>query len=72
MYKVVVAIVFVAVVISLWGAFYFLMRKKPDGQLMLGWLIARVALSMVLLALIGWGLYSGVLIPRSFGGGQLP
>ena len=68
MYKISLVIVFILVLISLWAAFYNLLRKSDQsGRSTLKWLMLRVGLSVLLLIMVVYGLASGQLGWQGFG-----
>ena len=69
MYKTLLILVFIAVIISLWSAFFFLMRDSGDKRRTVKLLMLRVGLSLLLIALVAYGLYSGQLGWHGFGAG---
>ncbi len=70
MYKITLVIVFILVLISLWAAFYSLLRNPDQSRRdTLKWLMLRVGFSVLLLALVVYGLANGHLGWQGFGAG---
>ncbi|MBE8182680.1 MAG: twin transmembrane helix small protein [Candidatus Portiera sp.] len=61
MYKVLLVLVFLAVMVSLWSSFFFMMKDRGSKNRMVNSLFVRVGLSVLLIVLIVYGYYSGQL-----------
>lgn len=61
MFKILLGVVFIGVVISLWSGFYFMMKDKGTKNRMVNALFIRVGLSILLVAMVIYGYYSGEL-----------
>lgn len=64
MFKLLVLLVFVAIVISLMAALYFLMFDRTESHRTVNALGIRVALSLLLVILLLVGFYTGQLQPH--------
>lgn len=67
MLKILIVIVLIAMVISLFSGLVFLLRDtdKPASRRTLHALGVRIGLAIALVALVGYGLYSGELTVRA-------
>lgn len=63
MLKLLLLIVFAAIIISLLRAFYFLITKTEPGHKVVNALIVRVVLSLLLVSLLLFGFFTGQLQP---------
>jgi len=59
--KIVVVLFLVFIVGSLFSALYFFVRDKGQGERMVKALTVRIALSVILFALLMLGIYSGLI-----------
>ena len=68
MFKILIVILFVAVVGVLFSGLYFLMKDPSDKKRVVKLLAWRVGLAVALIALIGFGIATGLLEPHGVGG----
>lgn len=66
--RLVVIIFFIAIVWNLGAALYYMMTDKGEGSRMAWALTRRVALSVLLIGLIGLGIWTGWIKPHGIGG----
>ena len=66
MFKIMLLIVFAAIVISLFRALYFLISETEPSHRIVNALAMRVLLSLLLVGLLLYGLFSGQLHPHGF------
>jgi heme/copper-type cytochrome/quinol oxidase subunit 4 len=68
MFKFLVIVMFLAVVGALFRGLYFLMKDSSDGRRVANALAWRVGLAAALIALVGFGIATGLLEPHGIGG----
>ena len=68
MFKILIVILFLAVVGVLFPGLYFLMKDPSDKKRVVKLLAWRVGLAAALIALIGFGIATGLLEPHGVGG----
>lgn len=68
MFKFLVIVMFLAVVVVLFRGLYFLMKDSSDERRVANALAWRVGLAAALIALIGFGIATGLLEPHGIGG----
>ena len=66
MFKLLLLVIFIAILVSLFAALYFLIQDRSASHRTVNALGIRVALSLVLVALLLFGLFSGQLQPHGF------
>jgi len=59
--KIVVILFLVFIIVSLFSALYYFIRDKGQGERMVKALTVRIALSLILFALLMLGIYSGLI-----------
>ena len=59
--KIVVILFLVIIIISLFSGLYYFIRDKGQGERMVKALTVRIALSLILFALLMLGIYSGLI-----------
>ncbi|MCH9664862.1 MAG: twin transmembrane helix small protein [Gammaproteobacteria bacterium] len=59
MFKVILILVFLAVMVSLGSSFFFMMKDRGTKNRMVNSLFVRVGLSVLLIVLIVYGYYNG-------------
>ncbi|MFC3606196.1 twin transmembrane helix small protein [Stutzerimonas tarimensis] len=64
MLKVSIVLLLLATVASLFSGLFYLVKDEGRGNRLINALFLRVALTVLTVALIGWGFYSGQLISR--------
>jgi len=68
MFKFLVIVMFLALVVVLFRGLYFLMKDSSDERRVANALAWRVGLAAALIALIGFGIATGLLEPHGIGG----
>jgi len=68
MFKFLVIVMFLAVVVVLFRGLYFLMKDSSDERRVANALAWRVGLAAALIALVGFGIATGLLEPHGIGG----
>ena len=68
MFKLLIVILFLAVVGVLFSGLYFLMKDPSDKKRVVNALAWRVGLAAALIALVGIGIATGLLEPHGIGG----
>lgn len=66
--RLVVIAFFIAIVYNLGTALYYMMNDKGDGTRMAWALTRRIGLSVLLIVLVGLGIWSGLITPHGVGG----
>jgi cytochrome bd-type quinol oxidase subunit 2 len=66
--RVVIVVIFIAIVYNLGAALYYMMKDKGDGKRMVWALTRRVALSVLLIGLVALGIWTGYITPHGIGG----
>ena len=68
MFKLLIVVVFLAVVGVLFSGLFFLMKDQSDSKRVVNALAWRVGLAALLIALVGIGIATGALQPHGVGG----
>ena len=68
MFKLLIVILFLAVVCVLFSGLFFLMKDPSDKKRVVNALAWRVGLAAALIALVGIGIATGLLEPHRIGG----
>jgi purine-cytosine permease-like protein len=68
MFKLLIIIVFFAIVGVLFSGLFFLMKDQSDSKRVVNALAWRVGLAALLIALVGIGIATGALQPHGVGG----
>ena len=68
MFKILIVILFFAVVGVLFSGLYFLLKDPSDKKRVVNALAWRVGLAAALVALVGFGIATGLLEPHGIGG----
>lgn len=66
-YKIALVIMFLVVVFNLGQALYFMMTDKDDDKRTVWALTRRIGLSLVLIAMVAFGIWMGWLHPHDIG-----
>lgn len=66
--RLIVAVFFIAIIYNLGAALYYMMHDKSEGTRMAWALTRRIGLSILLIALVVLGIWTGYIKPHGIGG----